>query len=307
MNRIKSFFYNSEEIRLRSGMRIFLFFLLNILFALLGNLIIHTTFPGAKFNESAPLLFVLLLSILQLVVVISSLAISLKFFDKDSFRAYGFNFDWHWGKNFLFGLFLGAAQMTIIFLIQLSLGWVSITGFCTSTKNEILFILPLAVCFFHFISVGISEEILFRGYLIKNLSDGFTSQKNRNEKALIQALILTSIIFGFAHAWNPDASLVSTINIMAAGILLGIGYIMTNELAIPIGLHISWNFFQGNVFGFPVSGQSNTTSIATVIQIQQKGPRLLDRREIRSRSRNDWLCCNNSRHPYYLLLGNIYQ
>jgi hypothetical protein len=50
------------------------------------------------------------------------------------------------------------------------------------------------------------------------------------------------------------------------------GYLLTGELAIPIGVHITWNFFQGNVFGFPVSG--GNFGSATVFSIQQGGPDL---------------------------------
>jgi hypothetical protein len=58
---------------------------------------------------------------------------------------------------------------------------------------------------------------------------------------------------------------------MVAGLFLGLGFILTGELAIPIGLHITWNFFQGYVFGFPVSGIGRTTSF---IGINQGGPDL---------------------------------
>ncbi len=47
---------------------------------------------------------------------------------------------------------------------------------------------------------------------------------------------------------------------------------MTGKLAIPIGLHITWNFFQGNVFGFPVSG--TLANVTTFIAIEQGGPDL---------------------------------
>ncbi len=58
---------------------------------------------------------------------------------------------------------------------------------------------------------------------------------------------------------------------MLIALLLGLGYILTGELAMPIGIHFTWNFFQGYVFGFPVSGSSTGSS---VIAIQQGGPAL---------------------------------
>jgi membrane protease YdiL (CAAX protease family) len=80
------------------------------------------------------------------------------------------------------------------------------------------------------------------------------------------------VLFGLLHAGNPNASVGSTFNLVLAGVFLGLGYVLTGELAIPIGLHIAWNFFQGNVFGFPVSGSMPFQ--ATFIAVDQRGPDL---------------------------------
>ena len=108
-----------------------------------------------------------------------------------------------------------------------------------------------------------------RGYLLRNLAEGLNFKRIGPRTALIAAYIISSLIFGGLHAANPNASLTSTLSIALAGLFLGLGFVLTGELAIPIGLHISWNFFQGNVFGFPVSGAYAGPSF---IAIQQAGP-----------------------------------
>ncbi len=56
------------------------------------------------------------------------------------------------------------------------------------------------------------------------------------------------------HALNPNMSILSCLDLFLAGILLGVSYLFTKNLWFPIALHFSWNFFQGTVFGFNVSG-----------------------------------------------------
>lgn len=123
-----------------------------------------------------------------------------------------------------------------------------------------------------FVVVGITEEMLSRGYQLTNLAEGFNFQSLGQRRAVLLAWLLSSSLFGLLHVFNPNASVVSTVNLILAGLFLGLGYILTGSLAIPIGLHITWNFFQGNVFGFPVSG--NDFSTATFIAINQGGPEL---------------------------------
>ncbi len=120
-----------------------------------------------------------------------------------------------------------------------------------------------------FICVGIQEEITTRGYLLRNLAEGLHGLRIPPRAALIIAYLASSVLFGLLHTGNPHASAISTLNLVFAGLFLGLPFVLTGEMAISIGLHMAWNFFQGNVFGFPVSG---TFSGPSFIAIQQSGP-----------------------------------
>jgi membrane protease YdiL (CAAX protease family) len=122
--------------------------------------------------------------------------------------------------------------------------------------------------FMHYMGISFTEEILARGYILRNLLEGFAVPNNNVSTGL--AVFVSSVIFALPHAGNPNASFVSTLQLVLFGVLCAVGVILTGELAIPLGLHLTWNFFQGNVFGFPVSGWE--MQVGTLIQIQQGGP-----------------------------------
>ena len=118
--------------------------------------------------------------------------------------------------------------------------------------------------------MGIAEELAFRGYLLLNLAEGFNSRFISSRGALIISWLFTSAIFGIAHIIRPNADILAVVNITLGGIWLGLGYVLTGSLSISIGIHIAWNFFLGNFFGFPVSGTNFFPE--TFIVIEQSGP-----------------------------------
>lgn len=63
------------------------------------------------------------------------------------------------------------------------------------------------------------------------------------------------------HIANPNYSFFSAFELFLSGIFLGISYIHMKNLIFPIALHFSWNFFQGTIFGFNVSGQNGYSLI----------------------------------------------
>jgi membrane protease YdiL (CAAX protease family) len=260
-------FWNSHEKRLRFIWRfllqtllwVFPFSVLASLTALAWNAL---GLPAGSFLSAS-------LEFWTAASMVFSVWISGKYLDRRYFREYGFHYNTAWRRDFIFGLALGALLMAVVFVIELGAGWIHITGFLQNIQPGDTFVTGMLGFVFLYLCVGINEELWIRGYLLHNLAEALRFKFLSNRVALLLAYLISSILFGFLHAFNPNATLLSSIAIGAAGLFLGLGFLLTGELAIPIGIHITWNLFEGNVFGFPVSGLSSTT---TFIQINQTGP-----------------------------------
>jgi uncharacterized protein len=138
----------------------------------------------------------------------------------------------------VYGFGVGAVAFTATFALIAVLAHVAVTkagGWSGLSQTASLMI---AAAFF--------EELLFRGviYRLSESSLGTTI-----------AMVLSAAIFGLAHAFNPGASVLSTVSIaLQAGLLLAASYTYTRTLWFPIGIHFAWNWFEGGVFGAAVSG-----------------------------------------------------
>jgi hypothetical protein len=185
--------------------------------------------------------------------------------DRRRIADFGLGIDRDWWLDLGFGFALGAALMTLVFGVELALGWIVITG--TFAPPGGFFTGFLSVCAL-FLVVGVQEELLARGYLLTNLCEGLRGWLGERGATAV-AVLVSSAVFGGLHLGNPNATLVSTLSISLAGVMLAVGYVLTDELAIPVGLHVSWNLFQGGVYGFPVSGLGLDVA---VVAVAQRGP-----------------------------------
>jgi membrane protease YdiL (CAAX protease family) len=105
-----------------------------------------------------------------------------------------------------------------------------------------------------YVIVGVSEEMLMRGYPFRTLL---------RSTSPVTALLITSVLFSLIHFGNPGIGWQSLCNICLAGIWLGRARIVSGQLWLPIGLHTGWNFAQGTIFGYPVSGIVDETVLVT--------------------------------------------
>jgi hypothetical protein len=81
-----------------------------------------------------------------------------------------------------------------------------------------------------------------------------------------------ALLFGAIHIYNADATLISVLVTMLAGVLLSVAYLRTHALWLAWGFHLAWNLSMGAIFGLPVSG---LTTFSTIVQTNTAGPRWL--------------------------------
>jgi len=256
-------FVNPDDHRPRAGWRLFLQFVLFLL--LMTVLMLVKSFS----IQSSLRIFEATVSG---IAGIASVWLAALFWDKRLIQDYGLAWNMKWVKELGMGLILGLSTMAGIFLIEWLTGWITITGFGWERSTSIPYSLWILSYLAAMIIIGFYEELIFRGYQILNMTEGFYSSRLNLKKASLLAILVSSAIFGILHYWNPNASYISTVNIILAGFMLAIPYVVTGSLAVSVGIHISWNFAQGGIFGFPVSG---TLFRGSILQIQQEGSNLM--------------------------------
>jgi membrane protease YdiL (CAAX protease family) len=171
------------------------------------------------------------------IVIVGFTFLMTRFIDRQSFKSLGF--DWgEYKSDGGMGMFTAIAMLGLGTLLLL---W----------QNRLVFTdyqfdpAALSIQFLLMVIVAFTEEICFRGYLLNNL------MKSTNKWI---ALFVTAVLFGVVHATNPSAGVLPIVNIFIAGVLLGCNYIFTRNLWFAIFFHFTWDFMQGPILGYEVSG-----------------------------------------------------
>ena len=267
MHRISPLFWSRSDRRLRTLWRLILHVILVAVAVIAIELLQSLAFDD---EEESFAIGIAGMALSALAVVVGTL-LAARFLDRRPVSDLGLQFTSGWWRDLGYGLFLGAFLMLLIFLVELALGWVTVEEILFTSRS-----VPFGLAIFwplaQFLAVGIYEELVSRGYQLKNMAEGLSFRPKGLKKGMLVAWLISSAIFGLLHAANPNATTISTVNLFLAGLFLGLPFILTDQLAMPIGIHITWNFFQGNVFGFPVSGTSANET--TFIAVHQGGPEL---------------------------------
>lgn len=250
---MKNNFINPESGLLRAGWRILGF---AVLFLVLTPLtILGTRAVLGELRAGSNLQFTLLLISATLSVFLAR-----KYLDKKSMSSLGLKWDRFALLDILFGIINSALVMAGMYFVLLWTNLIEFEGLAwwmdspDFSAGFQLAALPIAFAvLYKFTIVAWWEELVFRGYLMQNLISGI---------GLMWTVTITSLVFGFIHSFNPDATFLSGVLIALITLQLIYAYLKTGQLWLPMGLHLGWNFFQSAVFGFASSGRESPSLIA---------------------------------------------
>lgn len=158
--------------------------------------------------------------------------------------------------HYLMGLVVGLALMTMITLLSVAFGVNSIS-LCSNIDYKLL---PLF--FIGFIVQGMSEEFIFRGYLM-------TSVGGSGQHTMV-AVGISAVAFALAHAGNPGFGPVPFINLVLFGVFAAFYVVLFDDIWGICAVHSIWNFTQGNFYGISVSGTDDMTSVFRTTAVSSK-------------------------------------
>ena len=191
--------------------------------------------------------YILYYELFSFVFILLLFIFWVKVIEKNSLSTLGF-VKKNWLKYLGWGILISLLQMGVIALVY------QVGGIGTFELNElslepILFILGL---FPFWLLQGGTEEVATRGWLLTRIA----ARTN-----LPLAIGISSSLFGILHLGNSGVTFTSLLNIVLDGVLAALLFIYTDSIWLVVAQHGTWNYVQGNLLGFQVSGTGADASI----------------------------------------------
>lgn len=108
---------------------------------------------------------------------------------------------------------------------------------------------------------GAAEEVAVRGFLFQIFG---------RLSGTLAAILVSSVVFVLLHGGNPNTSPIAFLNLLLFSIFAAFYTLYEGGLWGIFAIHSVWNWAQGNLFGFEVSG--NAIESAVVLDLMETGP-----------------------------------
>jgi membrane protease YdiL (CAAX protease family) len=175
---------------------------------------------------------------------IALIVLSRRYLGARSLADYGLRFDRRWRTDLNAGLAIGIVGVTIPFVVGIALGWLEIAQ--VLSRGELALLPGIAVAVFAFTWVGLWEELTMRGVFLCSTADGLRRWLSP-PRAIAAAIGLSGLVFGVGHLAHTGVSPL-LLTWVFAGMVFGVIYVLSGSLALPIGIHITFNLAANAIF-----------------------------------------------------------
>ncbi len=194
----------------------------------------------SRIQKTNPSLAQLYIEAISAITIVLAAFLLVTFIDKRPFVSLGFDLT-HGLRDTILGLLIGALWLA------LSLGVLSLLGLASPQESNPISLPILALGGIALLLNVVTQEMLVRSYIFQTVQTHFGA---------IAALLLSSIFFVALHAGAIRNSWLAALNVLGAGLLFGIAYLVSKNLWLPMAIHFAWNFALGPVLGLSLSGQN---------------------------------------------------
>jgi len=239
------FFDNSNE--WRAGWRIVAMFVLLAAAITLINVGWRAAgLPGQRTSTPGQFLgFAVLIAGAALTVIV----FLLRYFEKRGTDAIWLPFDRPAWRLTAIGTVLGAIPICLILGLAMLAGYGTVAPGTLTVTGLATALLPTLMAAFLFAGW---EELVLRGYLLRQLSLGFNP---------LAAVIITGVVFGLLHSGNPGANWQGVLYTAIGGTLMALLVFRYGSLWLMIGYHFGWNATASGIFGLELSGLDEQVSV----------------------------------------------
>lgn len=261
--RVRTPFWNATEGRVRALWRVLAALVLVMGLGTAGALAVGRSLPSAYLGSLAA-------QVVYAGVAAVVLVAWARYVDRRPLAAYGFHLDRAWGRDLAAGVLVGVVGWGGALATSLLFGWASVESVLSPGTVGFPLAVGLAVGVAQYALVGFWEEVVFRGVVLRNAVEGLGWLSRR--VALAGGLLLSSVLFGVLHANQAGSGLALGFWVLA-GLVLGLAYLLTDSLAVPIGLHAAFDVSVNNVWGlFAVRAGELPLEPPTVVRPAFTGP-----------------------------------
>jgi len=226
--------------RIRAGWRV-------LLFAVVAALLVVGSDAGLrKLPATAPLfarvpsgsisVVASLLSVGTTLLLVLGLTALVARMERRSLASYGLPLGAAAPKPLRQGLLWGLALATLTIGATVLLGGIAFAPPSLPVADLVLYAVAWAV---GFMLVGVTEELLFRGYALSTLSAAI---------GFWPAAVVLAIPFGALHLLNAGEGVIGALNVVSFALFASF------TLRFAIGIHAAWDYAQSFLYGVPDSG-----------------------------------------------------